>query len=911
VYESKILLVMSNVVFSTAAALLVVALISRSFLARGTPDLLLFGCGVLLWGAAGTVGPALMTPGGNVAISTHNILACLSAFCQLTGTLLALKPPRPFNARHLPLALSYLGVLAVVLLVILLVVNGWTPLFFLQGEGGTLLRQIVLVSTIVMFSGAAAILRESDRQVPKVFAKWYALSLLLTATGLFGVLLQTSHGSALNWTARVAQFLGGAYMLVAAYASLSDPRRRINAPLLAEEPPGVEFLAKLRQQTPLGIVLRYALSVVVLASAMGLRLMLEAWGGYGLPTYITFYPAVMSVALLVGFGPGLLATVLAALAAIYWLMQPIGQFAAASTIDRVGVVFFLGMGLFMCLIAELYRRNRDKVAAYDREAALRESEKRLALAASATRIGMFEWDITSGRVYLTQTHEAIFGYAPVTAATTTTTATITATTEHDYHKLVDRIHQDDLPLVEAELLRCVQERNPLEVQYRIIWPDGSLHWVETKGVLQHDSDGTAIRMLGVIMDITERKRADEALRANRERLELALSSSKMATFDWDIVKGRRTWSDGVHSLLGTKPETFTGSAEEFFQIIHPADRSTVQAALAKAVESTGLYMTEYRAVWPDGSIHHISARGKVQYDNSGRPVLMTGICWDITKHKQAEKELQKANEELEARVTERTRELATALQTLQIETAERIHAAEVIREKEQMLIQQSRLAAMGEMIGNIAHQWRQPLNVLALQVQQLLMMYDYGKFTRESLNCNVSSSMDLIQHMSRTIDDFRNYFRPDKGKTEFELSGVITNTLTLIEDSFKNDRISIEIMSNDDPVITGYRNEFAQVILNILNNARDVLIEREISDPRVTISLSAEGDRAIVSIADNAGGVPEEIMGKIFGPYFTTKGPQTGTGVGLFMSKSIIEKNMGGRITVRNTADGAEFRIEV
>jgi C4-dicarboxylate-specific signal transduction histidine kinase len=191
------------------------------------------------------------------------------------------------------------------------------------------------------------------------------------------------------------------------------------------------------------------------------------------------------------------------------------------------------------------------------------------------------------------------------------------------------------------------------------------------------------------------------------------------------------------------------------------------------------------------------------------------------------------------------------------------------------------------------------------------MMHDYGKFTRETLQSNVSSSMELIQHMSRTIDDFRNYFRPDKGKTEFELSGVITNTLTLIEDSFKNDRISIEIITNDDPVITGYRNEFAQVILNILNNARDVLIEREISDPRVTISLSVEGDRAIVSIADNAGGVPEEIMGKIFDPYFTTKGPQTGTGVGLFMSKSIIEKNMGGMLTVRNTANGAEFRIEV
>jgi len=273
-----------------------------------------------------------------------------------------------------------------------------------------------------------------------------------------------------------------------------------------------------------------------------------------------------------------------------------------------------------------------------------------------------------------------------------------------------------------------------------------------------------------------------------------------------------------------------------------------------------------------------------------RPSQVYSVFEDITERRQAELALNRLNEELECRVAERTAEL---------------------RDKDRILMLQSRQAAMGEMIGNIAHQWRQPLNVLALQVQQLLMMHDFGKLTRESLQSTVSSSMELIQHMSRTIDDFRNYFRPDKGKTEFELSGVITNTLTLIEDSFKNDQISIEIMTHDDPVITGYRNEFAQVILNILNNARDVLIEREISDPRVTISLSAEGDRAIVSIADNAGGIPEEIMSKIFDPYFTTKGPQTGTGVGLFMSKSIIEKNMGGMLTVRNTADGAEFRIEV
>jgi PAS domain S-box-containing protein len=121
----------------------------------------------------------------------------------------------------------------------------------------------------------------------------------------------------------------------------------------------------------------------------------------------------------------------------------------------------------------------------------------------------------------------------------------------------------------------------------------------------------------------------------------------MATFDWDIVKNKRTWSDGVHSLLGTKPEAFTGTAEEFFKTIHPADRSAVQAALVRAVETTGEYETEYRAVWPDGSIHHIGARGKVHRDNADKAVRMTGVCWDITERKRAEEALRQKDTELQ------------------------------------------------------------------------------------------------------------------------------------------------------------------------------------------------------------------------------------------------------------------------
>lgn len=277
----------------------------------------------------------------------------------------------------------------------------------------------------------------------------------------------------------------------------------------------------------------------------------------------------------------------------------------------------------------------------------------------------------------------------------------------------------------------------------------------------------------------------------------------------------------------------------------------------------------------------------------------------------AEEQLQRAHNELELRVRERTEELTTALRTLQAESAIRLQAVEALREKEQMLIHQSRQAAMGEMVGNIAHQWRQPLNKLGLLTQRVALFYDSPSFTKEFLDTSVANAMEIIQHMSKTIDDFREYYRPDKEKEPFSVREAIMNSLSLLEGNFQNPTIRVIINDTDDPVINGYKNEFTQVILNILINARDAIVARTPDDAQIIITLCNENGCPAVTVADNAGGIPDEIITKIFDPYFTTKGPQAGTGLGLFMSKAIIEKNMGGTLSVRNANGGAEFRIEM
>ena len=259
-------------------------------------------------------------------------------------------------------------------------------------------------------------------------------------------------------------------------------------------------------------------------------------------------------------------------------------------------------------------------------------------------------------------------------------------------------------------------------------------------------------------------------------------------------------------------------------------------------------------------------------------------------------ELEKAREQLQA-------------QAASLEEAN-LKLKQVDREREQTLMQQSRLAAMGEMLGNISHQWRQPLNVLGLILQNLQLTYAREMLTKEYLDKSVARARELIAHMSQTIDDFRNYLSPEKARSTFDVTAVVEKAVAILGESLQGVQLDLE---KPEKLVTveGYRNEYAQALINILMNARDALRERATAQPRIMVKVTMQGDRSVVTIADNAGGIAQDVIGKIFDPYFTTKGPDKGTGIGLFMCKTLIERNMNGSLTVRNTPDGAEFRIEV
>lgn len=230
-------------------------------------------------------------------------------------------------------------------------------------------------------------------------------------------------------------------------------------------------------------------------------------------------------------------------------------------------------------------------------------------------------------------------------------------------------------------------------------------------------------------------------------------------------------------------------------------------------------------------------------------------------------------------------------------------------EQNKLLIQQSKMASMGEMIGHIGHQWRQPLNSLALMFQKLNMAYHKKKLNDELMDRSTEKAMRIITQMSKTIDDFKDFFKDDKAMCDCELSDIIQHAQDIIESSLHAKKITLNIYYLHEVSLSCLKNELAQVILNIIANAMDALIENKTEDPQISITVERKYDEGLIIIDDNAGGIPEDIIDSIFEPYFTTKDDSQGTGIGLYMSKTIIEEHMHGRLQASNTLSGASFKI--
>ncbi len=246
---------------------------------------------------------------------------------------------------------------------------------------------------------------------------------------------------------------------------------------------------------------------------------------------------------------------------------------------------------------------------------------------------------------------------------------------------------------------------------------------------------------------------------------------------------------------------------------------------------------------------------------------------------------------------------------------------EDLKRKENLMAEQTKLAAMGEMLGNIAHQWRQPLNIISMSSSNLKLKNDIGELCSSTLSESLSLILRTTNHLSDTIDTFNDFLKTDKEKSFFNVNENIKNSISLVDSFFKNFNIDIILELEEGIFINSLANEFSQAFINILNNAKDAIVLNLKDNEYGLIKIKTKKiDNFIeISILDNAKGIKKDILNKIFEPYFTTKHKYQGTGLGLYMTRKIINSSMGGEITVQNKKfvhnqkkyEGAEFKIKI
>ncbi|MBV6341919.1 sensor histidine kinase [Candidatus Magnetobacterium casense] len=404
---------------------------------------------------------------------------------------------------------------------------------------------------------------------------------------------------------------------------------------------------------------------------------------------------------------------------------------------------------------------------------------------------------------------------------------------------------------------------------------------------------------GVIRDITVRKQeVDSLLRLKKmmEDITQGVSDSmSLMTDDFKILWANKATEDNtgytIDELIG----------KHCYEVTHNVDSpcdSPLHPCPIKEVMTTGK---------PTTMLHvHRDKHGNRRYvevtvyriieedDNSTNRYIY--VSKDVTDKKKMEESLFELNNLLKERVQQET--------MLKLE-------------KEQLLVQQSKMASMGEMINSITHQWKQPLNAISVTVMELAEAYTYGELSSDYLNVLKDNILQQVQFMSKTMDDFKNFLRPSKEKISFDIKEAIQDIIAMFSPLFKKSNILINfsVVREGTFEVSGYPNEFKQVVLNLINNSRDAIISRADQTPqegRIDISIDTEKERLIVvSIRDNGGGIPPELLDRIFEPYFTTKSSDKGTGIGLYISKTIIENSMGWRLAASNLEGGAEFRIEI
>lgn len=498
-----------------------------------------------------------------------------------------------------------------------------------------------------------------------------------------------------------------------------------------------------------------------------------------------------------------------------------------------------------------------------------QSEARLERSQRFANIGTWDWNIKTGKLFWSERIWTLFGHDREVIDTT-------------YDNFVSAIHEDDRSLVSDAVTGCVESGKEYNVEHRVVWPDGSIHWLHESGDVVRDKDGQPLHMLGVVQDITLRKKTEMSLAEQERQLLAAQSMASIGNWQADLTNGDLVWSDEIYRIFGYEPGSFEPSVEAFHQAVHPDDRIMVSESEKKA-ETTGYHDVEHRILQPDGTVRHVHELAEAEIDEEGHLIKMSGTVQDITERKLAEQSIIHAREEAE--------------------TANR---------------------AKSQFLSSMSHELRTPMNAI-MGFGQLLNM-DFANPLDENQKENVSEILKASDHLLELINEVLDLSKIEAGRIDLSiedvlLGEVIGESLQLILPLAERRSISINLfrgdvefdiadLKNDQSVIRADYTRTKQVIINLLSNA----VKYNSENGSILIRCDSNESKTRISITDTGKGLSLEQQSQLF-TAFNRLGAENdeieGTGIGLVITQNIVEL-MGGTIGVESeVGKGSTFWFEL
>lgn len=492
------------------------------------------------------------------------------------------------------------------------------------------------------------------------------------------------------------------------------------------------------------------------------------------------------------------------------------------------------------------------------------NERRLKLATEYNLMGIWELDLIDHTAYRSMEHDRIFGYDTLVPTWT-------------FDMFLDHVIPEDRDKVNSLFHTAVETQSDWNFECRIRRVDGKLRWIWANGSHSYDANGSVSSMIGVVQDITERKK-------NEEMLHKEVSHGALLMSELEAEKLQ------LQHVLEFAP----------IPIMLHDESGEIMLINDTLKESSGYDKNEIVTMetWMDSLYPSANEDTKKQYRK----------CYEFSLDNEP------SEHTVVTKLGEKRSWLVSSVPLSQLYKGKRLIVSSIIditeiQRKDEIMVSQSRQAAMGDMLAMIAHQWRQPLSVIAMSTNTLKAHLELEEaITPDILRELIETINKQAHYLSHTIDDFRDFFKPDKVKEKIAMSVILERLVTLIEKGLENNSITLELPKNQKIELLTYPNELLQALINIINNAKDAIKEKHPVGGLIRITLNQKNGEMVIEICDNGGGIASSVDKHLGDPYVTTKA-SNGTGLGLYMTKIIITKHLDGRLWWSSDSNGSCFSI--